>query len=65
MPCQGCEHLDACEVRIVMTRVRDALSDILDRMTLEEMVSYGCTRHPNLTYNILFQYFMIKSILTL
>lgn len=35
----GRENREACEVRIVMTRVRDALSDILDRMTLEEMVA--------------------------
>ncbi|MPT24043.1 MAG: Rrf2 family transcriptional regulator [Starkeya sp.] len=50
--CQDCTNREACEVRIVMTRVRDALSDILDRMTLEEMVSYGRTRHPDLMYHI-------------
>ncbi|WP_018390395.1 Rrf2 family transcriptional regulator [Ancylobacter sp. FA202] len=52
VPCQDCENLASCEVRIVMTRVRDALSDILDRMTLEEMVSFGRTRHPDLMYHI-------------
>ncbi|GAB4068567.1 Rrf2 family transcriptional regulator [Ancylobacter sonchi] len=49
---QDCQNLERCEVRLVMSKVRDAMSDVLDAMTLEEMVSYGQIRHPDLMYNI-------------
>ncbi|QIB35151.1 RrF2 family transcriptional regulator [Ancylobacter pratisalsi] len=38
VPCQDCEDLQSCAVRLTMSRVRDAMSDILDGMTLAEMV---------------------------
>lgn len=52
VPCQDCDDLQSCEVRLVMMRVRDAMSDILDKMTLEEMVRFGQTAHPDLMYHI-------------
>ncbi|MCS0501159.1 RrF2 family transcriptional regulator [Ancylobacter mangrovi] len=42
VPCQDCEDLETCAVRRTMSRVRDAMSDILDRMTLAEMVAAAC-----------------------
>lgn len=52
LPCEDCPDLEACAVRITMTKVRDAASDILDRMTLEEMIMYSRIRHPDLMYHI-------------
>ncbi|MCK0196952.1 Rrf2 family transcriptional regulator [Ancylobacter sp. 6x-1] len=52
VPCEDCRDLPSCEVRITMAKVRDAISDILDRMTLEEMVAFGKTAHPDLMYHI-------------
>jgi Rrf2 family protein len=52
LPCEDCLDLEACAVRITMTKVRDAASDILDRMTLDEMIMYGRVRDPDLMYHI-------------
>ncbi|QJP17669.1 Rrf2 family transcriptional regulator [Starkeya sp. ORNL1] len=52
LPCEDCPDLEACAVRITMTKVRDAASDILDRMTLDEMIMYGRVRDPDLMYHI-------------
>jgi len=35
-----------------MSKVRDAISDILDQMTLEEMVIYSRVKNPDLMYYI-------------
>ncbi len=37
-PCRDCKNVNNCNVRLLMTRVRDAMSDVLDRVTLEDMV---------------------------
>jgi Rrf2 family protein len=37
-PCADCRSVEACTVRLTMTRVRDAMSEVLDRMTLADMV---------------------------
>ena len=50
--CDDCADLKICAVRITMSKVRDAMSEILDRMTLEEMVAYGRVRDPDLMYHI-------------
>lgn len=52
VPCDDCRDREACEVRITMSRVRDAMSDILDRMTLDEMMAFGRTKNPDLMYHI-------------
>jgi Rrf2 family protein len=38
-PCRDCEDVKSCTVRLTMTRVRDAMSDVLDRVTLADMVA--------------------------
>jgi Rrf2 family protein len=38
-PCEDCEDVNACAVRLTMTKVRDAMSDILDRLTLADMLA--------------------------
>jgi Rrf2 family protein len=37
-PCEECRDVENCGTRIVMRRVRDAISDVLDRTTLAELV---------------------------
>jgi DNA-binding IscR family transcriptional regulator len=39
--CRDCKHVNNCTVRLMMTRVRDAMSDVLDRITLGDMVAMG------------------------
>lgn len=38
-PCKDCRDLKACAVRITMTKVRDAMSKVLDKTTLADMVT--------------------------
>jgi Rrf2 family protein len=40
--CDDCKDVRACAIRISMTKVRDAISDVLDHMTLADML--GDTR---------------------
>jgi Rrf2 family protein len=40
-PCRDCKDVKACTVRLTMTKVRDAMSDVLDRITLAEMIALG------------------------
>jgi Rrf2 family protein len=37
-PCPDCKDVKACAVRLAMTKVRDAMSEILDRMTVADML---------------------------
>jgi Rrf2 family protein len=37
-PCGDCKDVKACAVRLTMTKVRDAISEILDRMTIADML---------------------------
>jgi Rrf2 family protein len=37
-PCRDCKDIKACAVRLAMTRVRDATSEILDRMSVADML---------------------------
>ena len=39
--CGECKDVENCPTRIVMRRVRDAISDVLDRTTLAEMIRQG------------------------
>ena len=52
VPCQDCEDLNTCAVRTTMSKVRDAMSDILDRMTLQDMQVFASNPHADLMYNI-------------
>ena len=38
-PCDDCGDLQTCSVRIVMTEVRDAMAEVLDRTTLADMLN--------------------------
>jgi len=40
-PCQDCDDVKTCNVRRVMAHVRDAMSEVLDHMTIADMI-----RHP-------------------
>jgi Rrf2 family protein len=40
-PCHDCRDVKTCTVRLMMTKVRDAMSDVLDRVTLADMVGMG------------------------
>jgi Rrf2 family protein len=37
--CDECQHEDTCAIRLVMKDVRDAISNILDKTTLEDVVN--------------------------
>jgi Rrf2 family protein len=39
--CRDCKDVKVCTVRLMMTRVRDAMSDVLDRMTVADMIAAG------------------------
>jgi len=38
-PCSDCKSVKACAVRFTMVKVRDAVSEILDQMTVADMVA--------------------------
>jgi Rrf2 family protein len=40
-PCRDCKDIKSCTVRLTMTRVRDAMSDVLDRVSLADMIAMG------------------------
>jgi Rrf2 family protein len=40
-PCQDCADVKRCKVRLAMTKVRDAMSDILDTTTVADMLLFG------------------------
>jgi len=37
-PCDDCKDVRACAVRLAMTKVRDAIAEVLDRMTVANML---------------------------
>ena len=37
-PCDDCADVNGCAVRLTMMKVRDAMSEILDRLTLADML---------------------------
>lgn len=50
--CQDCEDQDRCEVRLVMLEVREAIANVLDRTTLEEMSELGTPDIDSFVYEI-------------
>jgi Rrf2 family protein len=40
-PCRDCKDVKGCNVRLLMTKVRDSMSEVLDRVTLADMVAMG------------------------
>ncbi len=45
-PCRDCKSVKTCAVRLMMTEVRDAMSDVLDRLTIADMVALSDHRRP-------------------
>jgi len=43
-PCADCDNVKRCSVRLAMMKVRDAMSEILDGMTLADMLASGDSR---------------------
>jgi len=50
--CDDCEDVKACQVRLMMLDVRDAISKILDRHTLAEMRDIGGETMAGFVYQI-------------
>jgi Rrf2 family protein len=40
-PCPDCKDIATCTTRLMMTKVRDAISDVLDRLTIADMAAIG------------------------
>jgi Rrf2 family protein len=40
-PCEDCSDVKDCTIRLLMTKVRDAMSEVLDRLTVADMVAMG------------------------
>jgi len=40
-PCRDCDDVKRCNVRLAMTKVRDAMSDVLDMTTVADMRRLG------------------------
>ncbi|MDE3166802.1 MAG: Rrf2 family transcriptional regulator [Acidobacteriota bacterium] len=56
-PCEECGDVENCGTRIIMRRVRDAISEVLDRTTLADLIKEvedGIHRRPSgpLMYHI-------------
>jgi len=51
-PCRDCKNVKTCTVRLMMTKVRDTLSDVLDRLTLADMVAMADGSNVALMYHI-------------
>lgn len=41
VPCRDCGDVERCRVRLLMLRVRDAMADILDNLSLAELKTIG------------------------
>ncbi len=51
-PCQDCDDLQRCEVRLVMLDVREAIASVLDTRTLAEMRDLGSDDISSFVYEI-------------
>ena len=40
-PCRDCEDVKSCTVRLLMTQVRDSMSEVLDRVSVADMIAMG------------------------
>lgn len=38
-PCDECQDVESCGTRIIMRKVRDAISDVLDRTTVADLIA--------------------------
>ena len=51
-PCPDCKDVKTCAVRIAMTRARDAMAEVLDRLSVADMASMGDGSNVALMYHI-------------
>jgi Rrf2 family protein len=51
-PCRDCEDVKTCVIRLTMTKVRDAMSEVLDRLTVADVVAMGEGSNVALMYHI-------------
>jgi Rrf2 family protein len=40
-PCRDCRDVKGCSVRLLMTKVRDSMSEVLDRVSVADMIAMG------------------------
>jgi Rrf2 family protein len=40
-PCRDCRDVKSCSVRLLMTEVRDSMSEVLDRVSVADMIAMG------------------------
>ena len=40
-PCRDCKNVSDCNVRLLMTEVRDSIAEVLDRVTVVDLVALG------------------------
>lgn len=52
VPCDDCEDVRACQVRLMMLDVRDAISRILDERTVAELRDIGQNSMSSFVYQI-------------
>jgi DNA-binding IscR family transcriptional regulator len=45
-PCEECKDIEGCGTRIIMREVRDAISDVLDRTTLADLLRKADSNRP-------------------
>jgi len=51
-PCPDCNDVKTCTVRITMSKVRDAMADILDQLTVADMLAMSDGRKAAHSYGI-------------
>lgn len=51
-PCRDCRDVKTCEIRLMMTRVRDAMSEILDHMSVSDLAA--AHEHTEVSHRIKF-----------
>ena len=51
-PCDDCKDVKTCAVRIAMTRARDAMADVLDKMTIADMLGTSGGRGAKLLQQV-------------
>jgi Rrf2 family protein len=50
--CEDCDDVKTCIVRLTMVKVRDAVADILDRLTFADMLALDSGQKTPLMYHI-------------
>ena len=51
-PCRDCGDVRSCVIRLTMGRVRDAMAEVLDRLTLADMLAMGDGSNVALMFHI-------------